>query len=183
MKRTASVGAILNGHRPVKYRDRNVFATLLFGIFCVVVFEMMFFVFFSSRERTSGSRRSRRELPFERTNNEVVMSSSSKSCLPSIEPNAKPCPPEVAMMRELDALVVAAKPTCANKLALMSLRQYANPRRIIVVTTERRFCEKFKTAADGIECFHEDERTLDAIPAHTTPQHQHPKLSSTFSYP
>ena len=171
MKRTASVGAILHGHRPVKFRDRNVFATLLFGIFCVVVFEMMFFVFFSSRERTSGSRRSRRELPFERTNNEVVMSSSSKSCLPSIEPNAKPCPPEVAMMRELDALVVAAKPTCANKLALMSLRQYANPRRIIVVTTERRFCEKFKTAADGIECFHEDEfvdgvtkeRTADAI--------------------
>ena len=78
MKRTASVGAILHGHRPVKFRDRNVFATLLFGIFCVVVFEMMFFVFFSSRERTSGSRRSRRELPFERTNNEVVMSSSSK---------------------------------------------------------------------------------------------------------
>ena len=156
MKRTASVGAILHGHRPVKFRDRNVFATLLFGIFCVVVFEMMFFVFFSSRERTSGSRRSRPELPFERTNNEVVMSSSSKSCLPSIEPNAKPCPPAVAMMRELDALVVAAKPTCANKLALMSLRQYANPRRIIVVTTESRFCEKFKTAADGIECFHED---------------------------
>ena len=54
MKRTASVGAILHGHRPVKFRDRNVFATLLFGIFCVVVFEMMFFVFFSSRERTPG---------------------------------------------------------------------------------------------------------------------------------
>ena len=74
------------------------------------------------------------------------------------------------MMRELDRWF-AAKPTCANKLALISLRQYVNPRRIIVMTTEKRFCEKFKTAADGIECFHEDEfvdgvtkeRTANAI--------------------
>ena len=97
------------------------------------------------------------------------MSSSSKSCLPSIEPNAKPCPPEVAMMRRVGRCLVV-KNRMARISSLMSLRQYANPRRIIVVTTERRFCEKFKTAADGIECFHEDEfvdgvtkeRTADA---------------------
>ena len=74
-------------------------------------------------------------------------------------------------MQRFDTVVAAVKPTCANKLALISLRQYVNPRRIIVVTTEKRFCEKFKTAADGIECFHEDEfvdgvtkeRTANAI--------------------
>ena len=74
-------------------------------------------------------------------------------------------------MQRFDTVVAAVKPTCANKLALISLRQYVNPRRIIVVTTEKRFCEKFKTAADGIECFQEDEfvdgvtkeRTANAI--------------------
>jgi hypothetical protein len=180
MKRTASVGAILHGHRPPKFRDRNVLATLMFGIFCVVVFEI-FFLAFTARSMTSDTRdssNSRRELPFvggryKKNSGGDASSSfsfSSNQCLPSIEAGAKPCPAAVPMQK-FDALVVAVKPTCANKLALMSLRQYVNPRRIIVVTTKKAFCEKFKTAADGIECFHEDEfvdgvtkeRTANAI--------------------
>ena len=185
MKRTHSVGAILHGHRPPKFRDRNVFATLLFGIFCVVVFEM-FFLFFvvSKRDQkehhhhlsttTQTTRRrggNRRELPFALTSAHAGASNTNEMvCVPSIERDAKPCEPAVRMQR-FDTVVAAVKPTCANKLALISLRQYVNPRRIIVVTTEKRFCEKFKTAADGIECFHEDEfvdgvtkeRTANAI--------------------
>jgi hypothetical protein len=179
MKRTASVGAILHGHRPPKFRDRNVLATLTFGIFCVVVFEIFFLACTNrtlSMTSTENGNDGRRELPFvggrynKNINGDHPSSFSSSQCLPSIEAGAKPCPAAVPMQK-FDALVVAVKPTCANKLALMSLRQYVNPRRIIVVTTEKTFCEKFKTAADGIECFHEDEfvdgvtkeRTANAI--------------------
>ena len=186
MKRTHSVGAILHGHRPPKFRDRNVFATLLFGIFCVVVFEMFFLFFVVSKrdqehhhlstttttiQTTRRNGGNRRELPFALTSSHAGASNTNEMvCVPSIERDAKPCEPAVQMQR-FDTVVAAVKPTCANKLALISLRQYVNPRRIIVVTTEKRFCEKFKTAADGIECFHEDEfvdgvtkeRTANAI--------------------
>ena len=158
MKRTHSVGAILHGHRPPKFRDRNVFATLLFGIFCVVVFEMVFLFFVVSKRdqkntttttTTQTTRRrggNRRELPFALTSSHAGASNTNEMvCVPSIERDAKPCEPAVRMQR-FDTVVAAVKPTCANKLALISLRQYVNPRRIIVVTTEKRFCEKFKTA-------------------------------------
>jgi len=112
--------------------------------------------------RDNGRTRARKELPFSTADGQTSSSSSSTTCYPSIEKNAKVCRPEREILNDLDVVTVAAKPTCANKLALISLRQYVNPRRIVVITTERKFCEKFVKATDGVLCFMEDD-LIDGI--------------------
>ena len=110
----------------------------------------MFFLFFvvSKRDQKptfdddADGRRggNRRELPFALTSAHAGASNTNEMVSQYRSSEAQTVRTSRWMQR-FDTVVAAVKPTCANKLALISLRQYVNPRRIIVVTTEKRFCE------------------------------------------
>lgn len=48
------------------------------------------------------------------------------------------------------------KPTCVAKEAIKRLNEFFGPRRIIIVTTSARFCEKFTSFGRNVECMPEE---------------------------